>query len=145
MEEIALCQNEIARTAHKELFNLSESAYLIFNGFGDLISLSGKEIKVHLCLNWEGLLKIILWTESPPMPFIMKVLKTAGIEEKELRDMSATEPLSLFHWLYYGKRFRVLRRLCAMARQAAEEKVRGVRFECHLIAEETSRIVASTL
>lgn len=147
MEELVICQNDITRRVHSELFNLPDSSYIVsYNLKTDLLKLSGRGIlKVHLALNWEGLLKIISWSDILSYGFIKNALSRAGLDERELKEMEGADPLSLFYWLYYGRNFQVLRKLCIHARSSAEEHVRGVRFECHLISEEISRIVASTL
>lgn len=147
MEEIALCQDEITLRAHKELFSFNEDSYMVSEDIRKrLLEIDPSHtIKVHLCLNWSGLLKIILWTDFPEKGFIRNILLRAGLEERELKDLDSSEPLNIFYWLYYGNRFRVLRKLCLMAKEVAEDRVKPLRFECHLIAEEISRIVASTL
>ncbi|MCX7794471.1 MAG: hypothetical protein N2257_08755 [Thermodesulfovibrionales bacterium] len=147
MEEIALCQDEVTRRAHKELFGLPDGSYIISEDIRKkLFEINLTEgIKVHLCLNWSGLLKIILWTDDPPKGFVKNILLRAGVEEKELNELDNSDILNIFYWLYYGNRFKVLRKLCLMAKELAEDKVKSIRFECHLIAEEISKIVASTL
>ena len=148
MEEIVLCQDISLKGAHQELFNFSDSSYLVINDLRkEILGLNEfkKPLKVHLCVNWHGLLEVILWTDKPASSFVLRVLKNAGIDEKEIKEFKDTDTLTFFHWLYYGRRFKILRRLCYMAKNIVEEKVRGVRFELHLIAEENSRIVASTL
>ncbi|MFN3739989.1 MAG: hypothetical protein ACK4TF_04875 [Thermodesulfovibrionales bacterium] len=147
MQEIALCQNEITRIAHKELFNLPDNSYIVDTDIiKEILKISTLEaLRVHLCLNWSGLFNVILWSDDLSSYLIKNILIKAGLEEKELKDMTYTEPLTFFYWLYYGKRFKILRKLCHMARDMAQDKVRVVRFECHLIAEEIPKIVASTL
>ncbi len=148
MEEIVLCQNILSKNAHKELFNLPESSYFLIKDLRlDILKINGSEkpVKVHLCLNWHGLLEAILWTDKLSNSFVLRILKNAGIDEKEVKEFKDTDILTFFHWLYYGRRFKILRKLCHMARNVVEEKVKGVRFELHLVAEENSRIVASTL
>lgn len=147
MKEIALCQNRITQRVHKELFCLSDDSYIVSEDIRKkLLEVELYESKkVHLCLNWLGLLKIILWTDEPSKGLIKNILLRAGMEEKELKDIEDTDPMNIFYWLYYGKRFKVLRKLCLMAKELAEDRVRPHLFECHLIAEEIPRIVASTL
>ncbi len=148
MEEIVLCQNILSKNAHKELFNLPDSSYFLIKDLRmDILKLNGSEesVKVHICLNWHGLLEAILWTDKPVSSFVLKILRSAGVDEKEVQEFKDTDTLTIFHWLYYGRRFKTLRKLCHMAKNVLEQKVRGVRFELHLIAEENSRIVASTL
>jgi hypothetical protein len=148
LEEIVLCQDISLKGAHQELFNFSDSSYLVINDLRkEILGLNEikKPLKVHLCVNWHGLLEVILWTDKPASSFVLRVLKNAGIDEKEIKEFKDTDTLTFFHWLYYGRRFKILRKLCYMAKNIVQEKVRGVRFELHLIAEENSRIVASTL
>jgi len=148
LEEIVLCQNILSKNTHRELFNLPESSYFITKELRlDILKFndSEKPLKVHLCVNWHGLLEVILWTDKPVSSFVLRVLKNAGIDEKEIKEFKDTDTLTFFHWLYYGRRFKILRKLCHIAKNIVEEKVRGVRFELHLIAEENSKIVASTL
>lgn len=147
MQEIALCQNEVTRRAHKELFGLPDNSYIVSSDIiKEILNIRTSETtRIHLCLNWSGLFKVILWSEDLSSSLIKNILSRAGLEERELKNVTDTDPLTFFHWLYYGKRFRVLRKLCIMARDVVQDKVRVVRFECHLIAEEIPRIVASTL
>ncbi len=125
----------MALDLRKEILELS-NCYLATNQ---------DKLRIHLCLNWEGLLKIILWTDFLAFPLIARALNSAGVKDAELKGIMEADPLTLFHWLYYGRNYKVLRRLCAIAKNSVEGRVKGVRFECHLIAEEISKIVASTL
>lgn len=147
MQEIALCQNKVIKRAHKELFNLPDDSYIVSSDIiKEILKIRRLETsKVHLCLNWSGLFNVILWSERLSSSLIKNILVKTGLEEKEFKYATDTDPLTLFHWLYYGKRFKVLRKLCVLARDMAQDKVRAVRFECHLIAEEIPTIVASTL
>lgn len=147
MQEIALCQNEVIRIAHKELFGLPDNAYIITTDIiKEILKISTVEtVRVHLCLNWSGLFNVILWSEDLSSPLIKNILIRAGLEERELKNVTDTDPLTFFYWLYYGKRFKVLRKLCIMARDMVQAKFRVASFECHLVAEEIPRIVASTL
>lgn len=147
MDEIALCQDEITRKAHRELFGFPDSAYIISqNVRKKLLEIPrSEEVKIHLCLNWSGLLNLIIWTDSPSNAFIKNILLRAGLQQSELKNIDISDPSSIFYWLYYGNKLKILRKLCMIAKELAEDKVRPLRFECHLIAEEISKIVASTL
>jgi len=60
---------------------------------------------------------------------------------------SLLDTINLFPWLYYGKRFDVLRKICFAAKTNAERHVRNreMRVHCHLSSADTNRIVASSL
>ncbi len=147
MQEIALCQNEVTRIAHKELFKLPDNSYIVSSDIiKEILNIPASDTtKIHLCLNWSGLFNVILWSENPSSSLIKSILIRAGLEEKELKDVADRDPLTFFHWLYYSKRFKILRKLCVMAKNMVQDKVRSAFFECHLVAEEIPRIVASTL
>jgi len=58
-----------------------------------------------------------------------------------------SEIRDLLPWLYYSRKFDILRRICNAARTKAEAKVgrKGLHIYCHLVSDESQRIIASSL
>jgi len=148
--ELVLSQNETAKNAHKTLFSFNDSAYLIFNGniIDSIQSSTVKNIKkLHLTLGWENILKVALWTnEKPLIHDVLSFIKKSGSEEDELVIFKKSDFHDIFPWLYYGKRFDILRKICNSAKAKAETKIaKQITVYCHLFSDETKNIVASSL
>ena len=104
--------------------------------------------KIHLVMGWPNILQISLWkTAKPAVGDIFTLLRNEGISSEELKPFKASDINDIFPWLYYGKRFDILRRLCHIARRKVEDNFKkySIAVECHIIAEDTKKIVASTL
>jgi hypothetical protein len=150
-KEIVIYEGEAAKESHKELFSLDDSYYLMA-GDNMLKSLSSAVTddlaKLHISAGWESVLKIALWTSGRPfLHDVLGLLKKAGISEAELSPFKNADINDLFPWLYYGKRFEILRKICNKAKARAEaglEKKKLLVY-CHLVSEETGRVVASSL
>lgn len=148
--ELVLSQNETAKKVHKTLFSFKDSSYLIFNGsiIDSILSSSGTNIKkLHIILDWENILKVALWTnEKPLIHDVLSFVKKSGSEEDELMIFKKSDFHDIFPWLYYGKRFDVLRKICNAAKARTETKIaRQITVYCHLFSKETESIVASSL
>ncbi|MBF0328907.1 MAG: hypothetical protein HQL10_07090 [Nitrospirae bacterium] len=158
--ELVICDSPVARNAHKELYRFSEDAYLLADTANSLFSrvaavvedlnssLQARLFKIHLSLAWENLLKISLWREATPSAsdsFV--VLSKAGVGRQEFEPFKAASINDLFPWLYYAKRFDVLRKICHAAKKQTESRIKNhpLRVDCHLVAEDANRIVASSL
>ena len=147
--EVVLCDDPISMEAHQDLFHFDSKKYIVcdsspVNCIDDHISRAGK---VHLSLLWEGVLQTALWKDFVSLSEAFYVLKSAGLEEKELVPFKEGKIDDIFPVLYYGKNFDLLRKVCNMAKKSAEEKIgqKGFRVDCHLVSEDSKRIVASSL
>ena len=158
--ELVICDCESSKQAHSELFRFSDDAYLtadgtteVFEAITGIVSscneaLSGCPSKIQLVLVWENLLKVSLWKAvKPAAGDAFTLLKNSGVGPQELQPFKAADTNDLFPWLYYAKRFDVLRKVCHAAKKQMEGhlKDRSIRINCHLAAEDTKRIVASSL
>lgn len=148
--ELVLYQNETAKKAHKTLFSFNDSSYSIFNGniIDSILSSASTNIKkLHLTLGWENILKVALWTNQKPLIHdVLSFIEKSGTEEDELSIFKKSDLHDIFPWLYYGKRFDVLRKICNTAKARTESKIAGqITVYCHLFSEETEGIVASSL
>ena len=137
--------------AHQELFRLNSRCYRLTGG--DILTsvLSAVEedtTKLHIAAGWESLLRVALWTPKRPLLHdVLGLLKKTGISEQELLPFQKADIADLFPWLYYGKRFETLRKLVNRAKSRAEAAVdrKLLLVYCHLVSEDTGRIVASSL
>lgn len=157
--EIVVCDSIFSSQAHRELFHLNEDLYLIlgrteaiFDSIMDILDFCDSSIssisKLHLALGWENLLRVSLWqTTMPGRGETFTLLRNAGITSQELQPFIASDINDIFPYLYYGKRFDVLKRICNEAKRQTENHLRGrsIRVICHLIADDTKMIIASSL
>ncbi len=158
--ELVICDSELSQQAHKELFRFNAEAYLITdettNVFDIILSTinscnstSGTyPTKIHLTLTWENLLRLSLWKATKPTTGdALTLLRNAGITSQELQLLRTADINDIFPYLYYGKQFNILRKICHTAKREMENhlKDRPIRVDCHLIADDTKRIVASSL
>jgi len=91
---------------------------------------------------------VALWTSArPPVFDVISLLKKAGVGEAELLPFKTADINDLFPWLYYGRKFDVVRKVCSVAKAKTEAKITGkyVPVICHLLSDDTERIVASSL
>ncbi len=158
--EIIICDSAVAKQAHKELFHYSDDVYVtadktenIFDSIVNIVNSYNAESsscpsKIHLVLNWSNLLQVSLWqTKKPTAGDAFTVLKSAGVSSQELQPFKASDVNDMFPCFYYGKRFDILRKVCHKAKKQIEGRLKNhaIRVDCHLIAEDTERIVASSL
>jgi len=158
--EIVLCDSALSKQAHIELFHYKENAYITlkepedyFKTIADTINLCNSETgkcisKIHIAANWLNLLKVSLWqTEKPSINNVISLLKNIGIGDHELQPFRKSEIDDILPWLYYGKRFDMLRKICYTAKRQIEGHFKDhfIRVDCHLISEDAKRIVASSL
>ncbi len=104
--------------------------------------------KLHISAGWEAMLEAALWTLGrPSVHDVLALLKKAGIGDDEIAPFRKSEVADLFPWLYYGKRFDVLRRVCNTAKARIDSKLERKKLlvYCHLSEDHTGRIVASNL
>jgi len=157
--ELGICDGETAKQAHKELFHFSDNAYIvadekanIFYLLSDIInacdSSSDSSQKIHLVVSWINLVRFSLWQASKPTTGdVFTLLRNSGVSSGELQPLKSSDIDDIFPWLYYGKRFDVLRKICHMAKRKVESNFKKytIAVECHVIAEDTKKIVASSL
>jgi len=64
---------------------------------------------------------------------------TKGSAQKNFSCLSDIN--DIFPWLYYGKMFDILRRLCHIAKRKVEDNFKKyfIVVECHIIAEDTKK------
>lgn len=158
-KEIIICDSEDARKAHKELFRLDDNLYITTNGTGGILNAVLSVVdscnsvsslcpaKIHIVVNWMNLLRVSLWKNDINTGDMFMLLKNSGIDSQELQPFKNSDLNDIFHSFYYAKRFDILRRLCHLERKQTESQFKSqpVRVICHIISEETKRIVASSL
>ena len=156
--ELIICDNETAGQAHMELFRSGDSDYIIPDKAASILDSLSHVInaycsssslqKIHLVMGWPNILQVSLWQKAKPSAGdIFTLLRNAGISSEELQPFKTSDINDFFQWLYYGKRFDVLRRLCHIAKRKVEGNFKKyhIAVECHIIAEDTKKIVASSL
>ena len=151
VREVVLSHDELSARAHKELYAFDDSRYIITGS--DLLAsiLSVAENcadRLHIATDWVNLLRIALWSSEKPLLFdVISLLKKSGAAEVELQPFMRAEINDLLPWLYYGRKFDILRRICIAAKTRAEGKVnrKGLHIFCHLVSDESRRIIASSL
>lgn len=149
--EVVLSVNELAAKAHKELYSFADRHYIMSGAdlLASILSAAEKGAdRLHIAVDWDNLLRIALWSSAkPPLFDVLSLLKRSGAAETELQPFRKSEISDLLPWLYYGRKFDVLRRLCLAARTKAEAKAnrKGLHIYCHLVSDESGCIVASSL
>lgn len=158
--EVVICDSELARDTHKELFRFNDDSY--FTGTADdnmfafilgIVDLCNSvqanfPSKIQLVLNWENLLRVSVWrVPKPTTGDVFVLLKSAGIGQDELQPFKNTDTNDLFPYLYYAKRFDILRKVCQAAKRQAEGRMKkhSVRVDSHIVSEDAKKIVASSL
>lgn len=158
--ELVVCDGEAARSAHRELYRFNDESYVLASAANDLFltvaaiieelnnELQSRLSKIHLALAWDNLLTVSLWRETVPSALdSFVVLSKAGVGMEEFKPFKDAAVADLFPWLYYAKRFDVLRKVCHAAKKQTESRIKNhsIRVDCHLVAEDAKRIVASSL
>lgn len=147
--EIVICDRNVSLEAHRELFKFDADKYILCDSppVNCLEETRGSVSKVHISLLWENILSVALWKGSVSLGETMLLLKEAGLEDAELKPFRQGSINDIFPVLYYGKNFDVLRKLCNYAKKVAQDQLRqyGIQINCHMVSEETGRIVASSL
>jgi hypothetical protein len=149
--ELVICEGEAATKAHRQLFTMNEACYRVADVdiLGTISSSVTEDLtKLHIAAGWETMLQIALWTSRRPLLIdVLGLLKKTGISEAELLPFRGADINDIFPWLYYGKRFETLRKIANRARTKAESVLEKKKLlvYCHLVAEDTGQIVASSL
>jgi len=149
--EMVLSVSELAAGAHKELYAFEDSRYIMSGT--DLLSMiistaeKGAD-RLHIATDWENLLRTALWSSAAlPLFDVITLLKKSGAAESELQPFMKSDISDFLPWLYYAGKFDILRRVCQAAKTKAEAKInrKGLHIYCHLVSEESRRIIASSL
>ena len=149
--EIVIFQDEISKASHKALFSLDDVCYTQSsrNILDTILEVSQAGLtKLHISAGWENILKIAVWTcDRPLIHEVLALMKKTGLKEEELSPFKHSDISDIFPWLYYGNRFDILRKICNAAKSRIESRIdsRKVMVYCHLAAEGTNKIVASSL
>lgn len=148
-KEAVIASDENSRSAHRELCrSLSDTCIIPGESILSAVEgLSGELNRLHVVVNWTDLVRLTSWKTDPGLGDLFLILRNAGVRKEELAPFKNSEVDDLFPWLYYGKRFDVLRRLCQAARANVERhsSQKDMRVYTHLVSEETHSIVASSL
>lgn len=144
-----MCDSETSRIAHRSLFGLKRTQYLICQRSPlKCISDLGEHAKrIHVSCLWEGLLKIALWKDFVIIDDALLLLRSVGMSESELSPFKDSDTADIFPVLYYGKNFDVLRRVCRRAKEVTEAQIgkKYLSVQCHLVLEGGQKIIASSL
>ncbi len=149
--EIVLHQGEAAKKSHRQLFSLGEECYrsVCGNMSESILSVDLENVsRLHISAGWEAMLEVALWTTGrPTVHEVSGLLKKSGVTDQELAPFARSEVRDIFPWLYYARRFDVLRKVCNTAKTKTEMKLgkKNVLVYCHLVSDEIERIVASNL
>ncbi len=158
--ELVICDSESSRLAHKEIFHFSDEVYILAgeqdNVFDTILGMMNTfnaapatgPSRIHIVLGWENILRVSSWKlRRPDVGDAFILLKNSGVSTQELQPFKTADINDLFPWLYYGKRFDVLRKICHAAKRQMEGHLKdhSIRVDCHLIADGTKRIIASSL
>ena len=149
--EMVLVQQEVSRKVHQELFSFDDSHYFDAGNdiLGSILSLAEQDVdKMHIAADWEHLIMIALWVPfQPPIFEVINLLKKHGSSHDELVPFMTSDINDLFPWLYYGNKFDMLRKICNAAKAKAESRIsrKHMHIICHLVSDESAKIVASSL
>lgn len=149
--EIVLFDDTRARASHKTLFSLDDACYIqsTVNILESILGAAHAGLsRLHISAGWENMLKIAIWTSRRPMIHeALAILKKAGLKEEDLMPFLNAQTDDLFPWLYYGKRFDILRKICLFAKTKIEANIdtRNVLVYCHLVSAESETIIAGNL
>ena len=149
--EIVLYQGEAAKKSHQHLFALDDSCYFPAGQsiVSSILSADLDDVsKLHISVGWEAMIELALWTSGKPVVNdVLFLLKRAGIGDDEIAPFMKAEVGDIFPWLYYGKRFDVLRKICNTAKTRVDAKLERKKLlvYCHLSMDDAGRIVASNL
>jgi len=148
--EVVISEDELSKEAHQSLFRFRDEHYHLCDGdaFESLRNaLNRGAIKIHLSGSWTWILSFAIGQKEPKRGDVFYLLKSCGIKEEELVPFRKADVEDIFHFLYYGKRFEVLRKVCHRAKNQTEQMLgkEGVSIHCHIVSNITSQIVASSL
>ena len=149
--EIVIFQDEISRKSHKALFSLDDACYQqsCKNIVDSVLEVAQAGLsKLHISAGWENILKIAVWTcDSPLIHDVIMLIKKCGVKEEDLMPFKHSDINDILPWLYYSNRTDILRKICSAAKLRIESRIdsRKVLVYCHLVSEETEKIIASSI
>lgn len=149
--EIVIFQDEISRKSHKALFSLDDSCYKqsCINIVDSVMEVAQDGLsKLHISAGWENILKIAIWTcDGPLIHEVISLVKKCGVKDEELAPFKRSDINDIFPWLYYSNRTDIMRKICNAAKTRIESRIdsRKVLVYCHLVSNETEKIIASSL
>ncbi|MGD0886311.1 MAG: hypothetical protein ABSA46_15830 [Thermodesulfovibrionales bacterium] len=149
MVECVIASNEGSKYAHRKLYHCAEDAYIVVADdiINAVVTLVKDMKRLHIAATWRDLISLSVWKRDPKAGDLFILLQSSGIRAEELLPFRDADIGDLFPWLYYGKRFEVLRKICRIAKASAEGHTsrNDIRVHCHLISEELQCIIASSL
>ena len=151
LQEIVLFRGEAARISHKTLFSLADASYVSIGEDlqGSILSAARSGVtKLHIAGDWETILETAVWISGRPETHdVLALIKKSGITDEEIAPFKNADINDIFPWLYYSKRFDILRKICNAAKARAESKTdrKNLMVYCHLVSGETGKIAASSL
>jgi hypothetical protein len=146
--EVVLASDETSWYAHQELYRLNDGSYRIVSDLlGTIAALEGRIKRLHISSNWTDIIRLATWRPDPNRGDVFVLLRNIGISPGELLPFRDAALADIFPWLYYGKRFDILRKICRAAKTNAERHLKDgdTRVHCHLSSGDVNRIVASSL
>lgn len=149
--EIVIFQDEVSRISHKALFSLDDVCYKQshINIIDSVMEVAQTGLsKLHISAGWENILKVAVWTcDNPSIHDVISLVKKCGVKEEDLMPFRHSDINDLYPWLYYSNRTDIMRKICSAAKTRVESRIdsRKVLVYCHLVSEETQKIIASSL
>jgi len=158
--ELVICDSYNSRQAHKELFHFSDEIYIVSGDTDNVFDLISEAVdtlnsstetcpsKIHIVLAWENILRVSSWkSDRPSAGDALIVLGKSGVSRRDLEPFKTADISDLLPWLYYGKQFDVLRKICHAAKRQLESHLsnHAIIVVCHLISDDGKRIIASSL
>ena len=149
MIEIVFASHESSGNAHREIYHFVEQSYIVVTDdlLETITQFKGESNKLHIATDWTDIIRLAAWKSKPRVGDVFFLLRNMGITSEELLPFKDGEVPDIFPWLYYGKRYDALRKICFAAKTNVEKHIKNkeVRIHCHLTSEDANRIVASSL
>jgi hypothetical protein len=147
---LVLFEGEAAKKSHQELFSLPDAPYRrIKRTITEEVTapLAGLPVELHIAAGWKTILSAALWSRTEPsVQEVLALMKKSGKAEDDLSFQEDLNLHDLFSLLCREKRLDFLRGICNAAKASVESRRgKNTRVYCHLVSEETSVIVASSL
>jgi hypothetical protein len=147
---LVLVEGEAAKKSHQELFSLPNAQYrAIKRTITEEVTTAflGLPAELHIAAGWETILSAALWPRTEfSVHDVLALVKKSGKAEDDLSFLEDLDLHDLFFLLCREKRLDLLRGICNAAKASVEWRCgKNTRVHCHLVSEETSVIVASSL
>jgi hypothetical protein len=149
-EILVLFEGEAAKKSHQELFLLPDAQYRIIEGAitEDVAAVFPAVLgELHIAAGWETILSVALWSRlGPSVQDVATLLKKSGKTDADLFSPEDLDLRDIFSLFCREERFDFLRKICNMAKANVESRCgRKTKVHCHLVSEESEKIVASSL